>query len=219
MTRPGLERLRGVYVLADDDPRWRNGVRTQLEGALAGGATVVQLRLKHTPDGPALELLRWAAARARAARALCFANDRFDLALLAGADGVHLGQDDLAPEALPADARARLLVGLSTHTLEQARASRARPIDYAAFGPVFATGSKPSEYEPRGCALLRQVVALAGRPVVAIGGIGAANLAEVRAAGAAAAAVISAVADAPDPAEATRRLQARFSAAESPPRA
>lgn len=215
MTPAALDRLRGVYVLADDDPRWRNGVRAQLEGALAGGATVVQLRLKHTPDGAALELLRWAAARARAAGALCFANDRFDLALLAGADGVHLGQDDLAPEELPADARARLLVGLSTHTLEQARASRARPIDYAAFGPVFASGSKASGYAPRGCGLLRQAAELAGRPLVAIGGIGAANLAEVRAAGAAAAAVISAVADAPDPAGATRYLQARF--AESPP--
>jgi thiamine-phosphate pyrophosphorylase len=215
VTRAALERLRGVYVLADDDPRWRHGVRAQLEGALAGGATVVQLRLKHTPDGEALALLRWAAARTRAAGALLFANDRFDLALLGGADGVHLGQDDLAPEEIPADARTRLLVGLSTHTLEQARASRARPIDYAAFGPIFATGSKQSEYAPRGCELLRQAAELAGRPLVAIGGIAAENLASVRAAGAAAAAVISAVADAPDPAAATRYLQARF--AESPP--
>lgn len=215
MTRPGLQHLRGAYVLADDDPRWRHGVRAQLEGALAGGATVVQLRLKHSADGAALELLRWASARAREAGALLFANDRFDLALLAGADGVHLGQEDLPPELLPADARARLLVGLSTHTLEQARASRARPIDYAAFGPVFATGSKQSEYPPQGCELLHQAAELAGRPLVGIGGIDAGNIGLVRAAGAAAAAVISAVADAPDPAEATRYLQARF--AEPPP--
>ena len=213
MSKPGLERLRGAYVLADDDPRWRHGVRAQLEGALAGGATVVQLRLKHTADGAALELLRWAAARAREAGALVFANDRFDLALLAGADGVHLGQDDLPPELVPADARARLLVGLSTHTLEQARASRARPIDYAAFVPVFATGSKQSEFSPRGCEMLREAAQLAGRPLVAIGGITAANVAEVRAAGAAAAAVIGAVADAADPADATRLLQARFASA------
>ena len=215
MTRAGLERLCGVYVLCDDDPRWKNGVREQLEGALAGGARVAQLRLKHTPDGAALELARWAAARARAAGALLFVNDRFDLALLAGADGVHLGQDDLAPERLPADARARLLVGLSTHTAEQLEGSVARPVDYVAFGPVFATGSKTSEYEPRGLAALRAAVARAGRPLVAIGGISAANVAEVRGAGAAAAALISAVADAGDPAEATRYLQARF--AEFPP--
>ena len=215
MTRPAIERVRGVYVLADDDPRWKHGARAQLEGALAGGATVVQLRLKHTADGAALELARFAAARARAAGALLFVNDRFDLALLAGADGVHLGQDDLAPEQLPADARARLLVGLSTHTREQLAASVARPVDYVAFGPIFATGSKRSEYEPRGLEELRAEVSRARRPLVAIGGITAENLAAVRAAGAAAAAVISAVADAADPAQATRYLQTRF--AEPPP--
>jgi thiamine-phosphate pyrophosphorylase len=135
---------------------------------------------------------------------------------LAGADGVHLGQDDVAPEQLPADARARLLVGLSTHTLEQVDASAARPIDCVAFGPVFATGSKRSEYEPRGLDALRAAVWRARRPLVAIGGITAENLAAVRGAGARAAAVISAVADAADPAGATRYLQTRF--AEPPPR-
>jgi thiamine-phosphate pyrophosphorylase len=211
-----LERLRGVYVLCDDSPRWKHGVRAQLDGALAGGATVLQLRLKETPDGAALELARWAAARARESRALLFVNDRFDLALLAGADGVHLGQDDLAPESLPPDARARLLVGLSTHTREQLDASHSRPVDYVAFGPVFGTASKQSEYAPRGLVALREAASRAGRPLVAIGGIDAGNIGSVRAAGAAAAAVISAVADAPDPAAATRYLQARF--AESPPR-
>jgi thiamine-phosphate pyrophosphorylase len=210
VTRPWLECLRGVYVLADDDPRWRNDVRAQLAGALAGGATVIQLRLKHCADGAALVLAREAVQRTRAAGALLFVNDRFDLALLAGADGVHLGQDDLAPERIPPDARARLLVGLSTHTLAQVRESVARPVDYIAFGPVFATGSKSSVFPARGLALLRDAVALAGRPLVAIGGISAANAPEVRAAGAVAAALISAIADASDPAEATRYLQTRF---------
>ena len=210
MTRAGLELLRGLYVLADDDPRWKHGVRAQLEGALAGGSTVVQLRLKQTADGAALELARWAAARARDAGALLFVNDRFDLALLAGADGVHLGQDDLPPESLPADARARLWVGLSTHTPEQLLASRARPVDYVAFGPVFATASKTSEYAARGLGALADAARAAGRPLVAIGGISPENAASVRAAGAAAAAVISATADAPDPAAATRYLSRRF---------
>ena len=215
MRRAGLERVQGVYALVDDDPRWRNDLRAQLAGALAGGATVVQLRLKHGGDGAVLSFAREALARTREAGALLFVNDRFDLALLAGADGVHLGQDDLAPERIPADARARLLVGLSTHTLEQVRASRARPVDYIAFGPVFGTRSKDSAFAPRGLALLREAVALAGRPLVAIGGIAAANASEVRGAGAVAAAVISAIADASDPAEATRYLRARFLA--SPP--
>jgi thiamine-phosphate pyrophosphorylase len=215
VTRLGLERLHGVYVLCDDDPRWKHGVRAQLEGALAGGASVVQLRLKHTADGAALELARWALARTRSAGALLFVNDRFDLAALAGADGVHLGQDDLAPELVPEDVRRRLWIGLSTHTREQVEASRARPIDYVAFGPVFGTASKDSEFMPRGLPALREAVSLAAHPLVAIGGIGAENAAAVRAAGAAAAALISAVADAPDPAAATRYLQERFS--ESPP--
>ncbi|HTO54487.1 MAG TPA: thiamine phosphate synthase [Myxococcota bacterium] len=209
MTRAGVERVRGVYVLCDDDPRWKNDVRAQLEGALAGGAEVLQLRLKHTPDGAALALARWAAERARAAGSLLFVNDRFDLALLAGADGVHLGQDDLAPEELPAEARG-LLIGFSTHTRAQVEASRARPIDYLAYGPVFGTGSKVSEYGARGLEGLREAVSLAEHPLVAIGGIGAENLPAVRAAGARAAAVISAVADAPDPAAATRYLRGRF---------
>jgi len=216
VTPPGLERVRGVYVLADDDPRWRNDVRAQVAGAIAGGATALQLRLKHSADAAALALAREAVKGTRAVGALLFMNDRFDLALLAGADGVHLGQDDLAPEQIPLDARARLLVGLSTHTLAQVRASRARPVDYIAFGPVFSTGSKVSAFEARGLSLLREAVALAGRPLVAIGGISAANASDVRAAGAVAAAVISAVADASDPAEATRYLQTLLLA--TPPR-
>ena len=215
MTRPGLEKLRGIYVLCDDDPRWKSGVRAQVEGALAGGSTVLQLRLKRTSDREALETARWALARTRAAGALLFVNDRFDLAALSGADGVHLGQDDVPPELVPEDLRRRLLVGLSTHTCEQVEASRGQPIDYVAFGPVFGTASKQSEYSPRGLESLREAVSLAGHPLVAIGGIDASNAGSVRGAGAAAAALISAVADAPDPAAATRYLQSRFF--ESPP--
>jgi len=210
VTRAGVERVQGVYALVDDDPRWPNDPRAQLAGALAGGATTIQLRFKQSGDGALLAFAREAVERTRAAGALLFVNDRFDLALLAGADGVHLGQEDLAPEQVPADARARLLIGLSTHTLEQVRESRMRPVDYVAFGPIFGTRSKDSAYAPRGLALLREAVALAGRPLVAIGGIGAGEAAAVGAAGAAALAVISAIAGAEDPAEATRYLRSRF---------
>ena len=205
-----VARIVGVYPLADDDPRWRHDVRAQLKGALTGGARVVQLRLKHTKDGAALELARWAVERAHGSGALLIVNDRFDLADLAGADGVHVGGDDLAPERIPTDVRARLLVGLSTHTLEQVRAARDRPVDYIGFGPVFGTRSKASEYSARGSQQLREAVGLVGLPVVAIGGIGSGRIAEVATAGARAAAVISAVANADDPAAATRKLQAEF---------
>ncbi|MBW2280024.1 MAG: thiamine phosphate synthase [Deltaproteobacteria bacterium] len=208
-----LAALSGIYPLADDDPRWRTRPREIVCAALEGGATVIQLRLKHTDDAEALELARFASQRAREAGALLVVNDRYDLADLAGAGGVHLGQDDLAPERVPPQVRERLVVGLSTHTLEQVRESRGRPVDYVAFGPVFGTRSKESEFDPRGADLLRQAVELAGHPLVAIGGIGASNLADVAKTGAVAAAVISAIANADDPAEETRRLDASFHAA------
>jgi thiamine-phosphate pyrophosphorylase len=213
--KPGAQaKLAGIYPLADDDPRWRNDPRTVVQAALAGGATALQLRLKHTSDRETLELCRWAAEQAHEAGALLIVNDRFDLADLSGADGVHLGQEDLPPERIPSDLRRRLLVGLSTHTLEQVRESRDRPADYIAFGPVFGTTSKESEYSARGVDALAQAVRMAQRPLVAIGGITEANLSQVRAAGACAAAVISAITNAADPAEATRRLSAKFA---SPP--
>lgn len=209
--RPQSEvKLAGLYPLADDDPRWRNDLRTVVEAALAGGVALLQLRLKHTPDEEALGLCRWAVEQAHKAGALLFVNDRFDLADLAGADGVHLGQDDLPPERVPRELRRRLQVGLSTHTLDQVTQSRDRPVDYVAFGPVFGTASKSSAYTPRGVECLRQAVQRAARPVVAIGGITEQNLPQIHAAGACAAAVISAIADAPDPTLATQRLIKSF---------
>jgi len=143
-------------VLADDDPRWRLDPPAQAAAACAGGAAVVQLRAKRTGDREALRWAREIRACTRDAGVLFIVNDRFDLALLCEADGVHLGQDDLPPARLPASARARLLVGRSTHTLEQARVARAEEVDYAAFGPVFGTASKDSPYAPRGLALLAE---------------------------------------------------------------
>ncbi|MCE2390002.1 MAG: thiamine phosphate synthase [Proteobacteria bacterium] len=205
--------LRGVCALADDAPERRWPARRVVEGAIAGGAIAVQLRLKRTPDAQALELARWAVGRCRFAGAALIVNDRFDLADLAGAEGVHLGQDDVAPEEIPAPLRERLAIGLSTHTLEQVRQSRDRPIDYIGFGPVFGTRSKTSEYSARGLERLAEAVAAARHPVVAIGGIDAENIDGVARAGAAAAALIGAVADAAVPAAATRELQRRFEAA------
>ncbi len=210
MKDAALRRLRGIYPLADDDPRWRHGPRSVVEAVLAGGATALQLRLKHTGDRDALALVRWAVERTRRAGAVLIVNDRFDLADLGAADGVHLGQDDLAPERIPAALRERLLVGLSTHSLDQVHQSRQRPIDYIGFGPVFGTASKQSEWKPRGSDMLAEAVKRAGRPVVAIGGIDAGNAAEVSRAGAAAAAVISAIADASDPIAATHALAERL---------
>jgi thiamine-phosphate diphosphorylase len=199
--------VRGLYALADDDPRWGRDPVAQARAALAGGAAAVQLRAKHAGDRQALA---WAAAigeLCRVAGARFFVNDRFDLALAAGADGVHLGQDDLPPGRLPAAARARLLVGRSTHTLEQARVAAGEPVDYVAFGPVFGTTSKESAVEARGLAMLAEAARIAApRPCVAIGGIDAARAGPCMRAGAAAVCVISALAGAPDMEAAARAL-------------
>jgi thiamine-phosphate pyrophosphorylase len=210
-------KLAGLYALADDDPRWGRDPVAQARAALAGGAAAVQLRAKRATDRAALAWAEAIAPLCRAQGALFFVNDRFDLALAAGADGVHLGQDDLPPARLPAEARARLRIGRSTHTLEQARAACGEPVDYVAFGPVFGTTSKESAYEARGLAALAEAARLvAPRPCVAIGGIDLARAPEVVRAGAAAVCVISAVAGASDPEAAARALARAIAGAAGP---
>jgi thiamine-phosphate pyrophosphorylase len=207
--KPDPERFSGVHVLADDDPRWRHDPVTQAHAACRGGAAVVQLRAKHATDRTTLGWAREIRAATRDAGVLFVVNDRFDLALLAEADAVHLGQDDLPPERLPDEARRALGVGRSTHTLAQAQDAAGEPVDYVAFGPLFGTGSKDSEYDARGLEALREVVGTVGpRPLVAIGGIDLAGARRAREAGASGVAVISAVAGSDDPEAATRALVA-----------
>jgi thiamine-phosphate pyrophosphorylase len=165
-------RLAGLHVLADDDPRWRRDAVAQARAACAGGAAVVQLRAKRAIDREALAWCRAIRAITRESGTLFIVNDRFDLALATGADGVHLGQSDLPPGRIPPEAREALLIGRSTHDAAQAREALEEPIDYLAFGPVFGTTSKRSAYDARGLAALGEIAALAGRlPLVAIGGI------------------------------------------------
>jgi thiamine-phosphate diphosphorylase len=204
-------RFGGLHVLCDDDPRWTLGLAEQARAACAGGAAVVQLRAKHAPDREALAHARALREITRAAGVCFVVNDRFDLALACEADGVHLGQTDLPPAALPRAARARLAIGRSTHTLDEARAARREPVDYVAYGPVYGTQSKQSEYDARGLETLAEVAAIvAPKPLVAIGGITREGLGPVLDAGATGAAVISAVIGAPDPVAATVELVARF---------
>jgi thiamine-phosphate diphosphorylase len=203
-----------VHVLADDAPRWKWSPVEQARAACAGGAAVVQLRAKQSTDRVALALAQEIRELTRARGVVFIVNDRFDLALASEADGVHLGQDDLHPARLPPAARECLLVGRSTHTALQARSARREPIDYLAFGPVFGTASKESEWSARGAEALAEIAAIAEPlPLVAIGGIDLRNAAAVAAAGASAIAVISAVSDAPDPEAATRGLVRAFGTA------
>ena len=201
----------GLHVLVDDDPRWRHSPVDQARAACDGGAPVVQLRAKHATDRQTLEWAREIRVITQARGARFVINDRFDLALLSGADAVHLGQGDLPPDALPADVRTRLDVGRSTHTAAELDAARGEDVDYVAFGPVFGTTSKDSEWSARGDAALRDAVARAApRPLVAIGGIGSQHLTSLRQSGVAGFAVISAVAGADDPESAVRSLVRGF---------
>jgi len=205
----------GLHVLADDDPCWGRDPVEQARSACEGGAAVVQLRCKRTPDTRALAWAREIRGLTRRAGSRFVVNDRFDLALLAEADGVHLGQDDLPPAAIPPELRARLAIGRSTHTRAQLEATREEDVDYVAFGPVFGTTSKVSEYDARGLEALAEAVRLAApRPLIAIGGIQSRHLAALREAGVGGLAVISVVATAPDPVATTLALVAGFAGSE-----
>jgi thiamine-phosphate pyrophosphorylase len=202
-----LSRLRGLYaIVGDDDPVRRAGE------ALDGGAGVVQVRMKRTPAGPVLEAARRIVELARG-RALVVVNDRADLAILAGADGVHVGDEDLPPRETRTLVGDGLLVGRTCRTLAEARAALAEGADHVGYGPMFGSRSKALTVPPRGLDALREVAAALGAPVVAIGGIGLETIGEVAAAGAAAAAVIEDLFSHGDVRARARLLADRFHAA------
>ncbi len=178
--------------------------------ALEGGVDVVQLREKGLEARDELRLCEVMRDKARRYGALFAVNDRADIALAAGADVLHLGQDDLplawARRILGED----VLLGRSTHDLAQATTAAAEPWDYLVAGPVWATATKPGR-PATGIALLEAVAALdPPQPWFAIGGIGPTNLPRVTGAGATRIVVVRAITEAPDPARATRALLQRL---------
>lgn len=199
------DRLR-LIVITDPDCGAGREIVDVARAALRGGAPALQLRGKDQPAREQAALARALLAETRAAGALLFVNDRLDVALAAGADGVHLGQDDLPLEAARRIVSPGFLIGISTETAALARAAERGGADYVGVGPVYATGSKADAGEAVGCARIAEVAAAASIPVVGIGGIGADNAAEVVRAGAAGVAVISAVMQAADPERAVRDL-------------
>ena len=172
-----------------------------------GGARLVQLREKHLPArefyAEVVEALR--VARLFGARVVV--NDRVDVALAAGADGVHVGQDDMPPEAARALSGEGKIVGFSTHGVGQASEAARLPVDYIAIGPVFDTSSKENPDPVVGLEGVRRVRAAVGGSVrlVAIGGVTIENAPAVLEAGADSVAVIGALLNTSDPAEITRR--------------
>jgi thiamine-phosphate pyrophosphorylase len=172
-----------------------------LEAAVRGGVELVQLRERSLPDGRLLDALAEAREVTRRLAVPLVVNDRPDLAVLVGADAVHVGQDDLP---VAAAARFDLPVGVSTHRPAELAAAGAAA--YAGVGPVFATPTKEGR-APAGLAYVRHAAAHARVPWFAIGGIDRATVEEVVAAGAHRIAVVRALVEAPDPEAAARELR------------
>lgn len=194
---------RGIYAIVDG-----SADRPPLELVAAfvrGGAAVVQLRLKEIGAGELLRLAR-ESRKLCAGKALLIINDRPDVARLAEADGVHLGQDDLPVAAARAILGPQAIIGVSTHSDQEIDA--AAGADYIGFGPIFATQSKAGAPlpPPHGIEGLRRAVRRSKVPVVAIGGITAANAPDVARAGARCGAAIASLCGAADPEAAVRAL-------------
>jgi thiamine-phosphate pyrophosphorylase len=159
-----------------------------------GGARLIQFREKRAEPKQFFAEAEEALRVAREVGVRLIINDRVDVALALGADGVHLGQDDLPPEAARSILGQRAVIGFSTHNIEQAAAAARLPIDYLAIGPIFATSSKENPDPVVGLDGLRRVrQAVPNLPLVAIGGITPENAQETLAAGADSLAVINAL--------------------------
>ena len=194
-----------LYVILDRTVAGGRDLGGLLEAVIAGGARMVQLREKVWASGRLLPVAERLRARCRTAGVTFVMNDRVDLAVAVDADGVHLGQDDLPPRSARPLLRPGMILGVSTHSVEQARRAQADGADYVAVGAMFPTQTK-SDFELVGPSLVRAVRSEIRVPLVGIGGITPDNVGEVIRAGADGVAVISAICASPDPAAASARL-------------
>jgi len=187
-----------------------------LKRLMEAGARLFQYRNKTAPAREVLQAMQTLAVTARQENVLFLANDRPDIAWLAWADGVHLGQDDLHVAAARAIVGPDSMVGISTHNLEQFRAAAETDADYIAVGPVFETRSKAKPDPVVGLELIREARRLTRKPIVAIGGITLERAAGVLAAGADSVAVISDILAAKNPAARVKQYLEILPAAAQP---
>jgi thiamine-phosphate pyrophosphorylase len=197
--------LTGLYAIVDPAAcRGRDPIEVG-RAILRGGCAVLQLRDKTSGDRAVLETARALAALCREAGVPFVVDDRVDVALACGADGAHVGQDDL-PLAVARHLAPSLMIGASTHDLAQLARAGEEGADLVGFGPVFSTRSKEQPDPVVGLDGLRSAVRASRVPVVAIGGIDSSRLLDVRGTGVPLFAVISAVCGADDPEAAARAL-------------
>ena len=196
-----------LYAVTDRAWVGRQTLPEQVEAALKGGATCVQLREKELDGTALLEEAKVLAALCRRYGVPLIINDNVEVALASGADGVHVGQDDLTVEQVRRLAGDRLIVGVSAHSVEQALAAQAGGADYLGVGAVFATATKSDAHVlPR--ETLAEICRAVDIPVVAIGGIGEDNLLQLAGTGVDGAALVSAIFSAPDVEGQCRKLRA-----------
>ena len=199
-----------LYLILEASPGGRDAVPI-VEAALRGGVDLVQLREKTLPDGELVAVARRLAAACGRAGALFVLNDRPDLAAACEADGVHVGQDDVAPAEARRLAGAGRFVGLSTHSPAQIAAAHDAGVDYIGVGPVWETATKPGR-PAVGLELVAEAARSARLPWFAIGGIDLANVAQLREAGATRLAVVRAIRDTADPEVAARSFRSALPA-------
>lgn len=208
-----------LYLVTDTRLCGEAGVPATVAAAVTAGVTVVQLRDPQADDGELVALGRTLVAALAGTGVPLLVNDRVDLVVPIGADGAHVGQGDADPE----EARARLgcgaLLGLSVSTVAEACAAGdllPDTLDYLGVGPVWPQTTKPDARTPIGTDGLAAVTTATALPCVAIGGVTRERVADVRAAGAAGAAVVSAICGRPDPGAAARDLRAAWDGAGVP---
>jgi thiamine-phosphate pyrophosphorylase len=205
---PGKRRLElGLYVVTDEGLS-RGLAHSEIARlALEGGADAIQLRDKTMGGRKIMEHARRIRRMTKERGKLFIVNDRLDIALACGADGVHLGQKDMAIADARIVAPGPFIIGITVHNVEEALSAQKEGADYLGLSPVFATGSKADAGAACGVGMVAKVKGAVSIPVVAIGGIGPRNALEVLEAGADGLAVISAVVGQPDVAAAARSLK------------
>jgi thiamine-phosphate pyrophosphorylase len=198
---------KGLYLILTDPAK---GYERMTEMAVAEGLPVVQLRYKGDDVREFLALAQAMREITRGTSAKLIINDRVDIALLSGADGVHLGQGDVSPKEARAVLGEAMIIGLSTHNLDQVDKAQSEPVDYIGFGPVYQPFSKDDHDPVTGVEMLKAAVDKSRLPVTAIGGITRERLDEIAGIPCRNIAFIGAIVSAEDPAAEVRAIQAKI---------
>ncbi len=198
--------MRGLYFVTDSGLCGSRPVADVVLAAIRGGAACVQLREKDAATRAFVEEARMIKEMVAPFRIPLIINDRLDVALAVGADGVHVGQDDMPYEIARRLLGPDAIIGLSVETWADVERAETLAVDYLGVSPIFATPTKTDTKAPWGIDGLARIKAFSRHPLVAIGGLNASNAAAVVAAGADGVAVVSAICASPDPATAAREL-------------